>query len=165
MVLDHIITHGLIYAAVVNLYLFLNMITLSPRIWGFQDYPETVKRKVPPQTKRERTIAALVSLPWLVFSLGFPIYSTLLLKSKLGGDIHPALAFINILAQLVLAWAVDMVVLDWLIIAKITPRFVIIDGSEAADYKDFSHHFRGHYRALLVIVPLSMLIAGALAFL
>ena len=88
MVLDHIITHGLIYAAVVNLYLFLNMITLSPRIWGFQDYPETVKRKVPPQTKRERTIAALVSLPWLVFSLGFPIYSTLLLKSKLGVDVE-----------------------------------------------------------------------------
>ena len=161
----HVLTHGLIYALVVNLYLFVMMITLNPRIWGYQDYPEAVKRKVPAQTKKERTIAAVSSVPWIIFVLAFPVYSTVLLESKLGGEIPLLLAFVNVWVQMILAWAVDMVALDWLIIAKITPKFVIIEGSEAADYKDFSHHFRGHFRAVLILIPLCLVIAALVTYL
>ena len=41
----------------------------------------------------------------------------------------------------------DLFFLDWLIVSKITPKFVIIPGSEAEDYKDFSHHYKGHAKA------------------
>lgn len=49
--------HGLLYGAVVTVYLFLFMIMASPRIWGYADYSDAVKRKVPPQTKKEKTAA------------------------------------------------------------------------------------------------------------
>jgi hypothetical protein len=51
------------------------------------------------------------------------------------------------------------VLLDWLIISKITPGFVVIPGSEVEDYKDFSHHYRGHLRAAVVMVIISVVIA------
>ena len=62
MILTHVITHGLFNGVIVTGYLFLVMIAFSPRVWGYQDYPEVVKIKVSPQTKKEKMIAGLVSL-------------------------------------------------------------------------------------------------------
>ena len=53
MIVEHLITHGLIFALVANGYLFLVMLLTSPRVWGYNDYPQVIKNKVPPQTKRE----------------------------------------------------------------------------------------------------------------
>jgi hypothetical protein len=64
-----------------------------------------------------------------------------------------------------LASLVDLVFLDWLIISKITPRFVIIPGSDEADYKDFSHHYRGHGRAALIMTGLAFVFAAAVTYL
>jgi hypothetical protein len=50
-----------------------------------------------------------------------------------------------------LFFLVDLVILDYLIISKITPKFVIITGTSPEDYKDFSQHYKGH---ILAIVPL-----------
>ena len=44
LLLIHIIKHGLFYGVIFNGYLFLIMFTLSPRIWGYKDYPEVVKQ-------------------------------------------------------------------------------------------------------------------------
>jgi hypothetical protein len=87
MVLRHVLTHGLIFAAIANTYIFLAMISTTPRVWGYTDYPEAIKNKVPPQTRREKRKALLVGLPWFIFVLGFPLFSTYSLKSKLGHEI------------------------------------------------------------------------------
>ena len=63
MIFPHLIRHGLFYASVVTGYLFLIMITTSPRVWSYTDYPKAIKKKVPPQTKREKLLAAIVALP------------------------------------------------------------------------------------------------------
>ncbi len=81
MILEHLIYHGLFYSVVVTGSLFLMMVTMSARVWGYSDYSQEIKDKVPPQTKREKRQAGLVALPWIIFVLGFPIYSTILLKS------------------------------------------------------------------------------------
>jgi hypothetical protein len=52
------------------------------------------------------------------------------------------------------------VILDWLIVSRITPKFVIIPGTSKEDYKDFSHHFKAQAKATLVILLLSLIIAG-----
>ena len=127
----------MISGAIFTGYIFLLMITLSPRIWGCQDYPDSVKKKVPPQTKRERTIAGIVGVPFIVFAIGFPIYSVVALKTQLGSQISFIEAFIHLLVLVMSANLGDLVILDWLIISKITPSFVVIPGSEVKDYKDF----------------------------
>jgi len=165
MILSHLITHGLLYSVIVTGYLLVLMITTSPRVWGYNDYPQAIKDKVPPQTISERNLATVLALPWFIFTLGFPIYSTLVLKAKLSNDITLWIAFLNLFVLFLFATTGDLVILDWLIVSKITPRFVIIPGSEKEDYKDFSHHFRGHARASMLIIPVFLVIAGLISFL
>jgi hypothetical protein len=102
----------------------------------------------------------VIGLPWFVFVLGFPIFSTFALKSKLGDEIPFLTAFLNVFVLSLLATLGDLVILDWLIVSKITPGFVIIPGSEKADYKDFSHHYKAHARATIGLILLSLMIAG-----
>lgn len=159
MLLSFSLIHGLTYGGGITAYLFLLMINTSPRIWGYQDYPDRVKEKVPPQTRRERTIAGISGVPFFLFSFGFPVYSILTLKAQTGGSISFMDAFVHLLILMAFTTFGDLVLLDWLIISKITPRFVVIPGSEAEDYKDFSHHYRGHLRAAIIMVILSAVIA------
>lgn len=158
MVLRQMLVHGFGFALVANGYLFLMMIATSPRVWGYADFPEAVRVKVPPQTKREKAVAAILGAPWFLFILGFPVFSTYALKSALGGEIPFLYAFLNPLVLLQLLNLGDVLVLDWLIVSKITPGFAIIPGSTAADYKDMSHHFKGHVWATLAMTLLSLII-------
>ena len=156
MVFERIVLNGLFYTSVSTLYLLLLMITLNPRIWGYQDYPERIKAKVPKQTRRERVIAGLVGLPWFFFLLIYPVISTLFLKTEFEGALPFEVAFFNISFMVFLFFFMDLVVLDWFLISKITPQFVIIDGTTPDDYKDFSHHYKGH---LLATLPLLVICA------
>ncbi len=67
-------------------------------------------------------------------------------------------------ALISLAAVCDLVILDWLIISKITPRFVIIPGTEVRDYKDFSHHYKGHAKAAILVIPLCLIIAAVVVY-
>jgi len=165
MIIKHIITHGLFYSVVMNAYLFLLMITFSPRVWGYKDYPDIVKKKVPAQTRKEKTLGAIVGLPWFVFVLGFPIFSTFALKSKLGGEITFAAALLNVLVMFIFATLGDLVLLDWILISRITPNFVIIPGTVKEDYKNFSHHFKAHAKAAIPLTVLCLIIAGLVSLL
>jgi hypothetical protein len=160
VVVSHVITHGLFFAVIADGYLLLVMVLASPRVWGYNDYPEVVKNKVPPQTKREKRLAAIVGIPWFIFLLGFPIFSTYALKTKLGGEIPFLVAFLNVFVLFLLTTLGDLVILDWLIVSKATPQFVIIPGSEKADYKDFSHHYKAHARAAIKLILVCLIIAG-----
>lgn len=159
MLLPYTLLHGLICGIAVTGYIFILMITLSPRIWGYQDYPERVKAKVSPQTRRERTIAGLMGIPFFLIAIGFPIYSVLTLKNQFGGGISFMDAFLHLLVLVMSANFGDLVILDWFIISRITPGFVIIPGSEAADYKDFSHHYKSHVWGTVAMVSLCAITA------
>lgn len=163
MITNHIITHGLFYAILATGYLFLMMVTTSPRVWGYSDYPQIVKDKVPPPTRQERLVALIWFVPWMVFVFGFPIYSTLVLKGRLGGEITFWVAFLHLFVMFLLMTIGDMVILDWLVISKITPQFVIIPGSEAVDYKDFSHHYIAHVKASVIIILIIFVIAAVVS--
>ena len=104
-------------------------------------------------------------MPWFIFIFGFPVFSTCVLKSKLGGEIPYLAALLNFLVMFVLSTIGDLVILDWLIISRITPKFVIIPGSEAADYKDSSHHYLGHAKAAVIMIFLALALAAAVSFL
>jgi hypothetical protein len=154
-----IFRNGLIFAGITIGYLLAVMLLFSPRIWGYQDYPSRVKAKVPPQTRRERLLAAVIGLPWFIFLIAFPIYSTYQIKADLGGAIPFGIAFANLFFMTVLVELGDVVLLDWLLVSRVTPRFVIIPGSQREDYRDFSEHFRSHGRAALILVGVDLLIA------
>ena len=140
------------------------MITANPRVWGYADYSEAIKNKVPPQTGKEKLLGGIVGLPWFIFVLGFPIYSTYILKSNLGNEISFWIAFLNLFVLSLLLIVGDLVILDWLIVSKITPKFVIILGTSKEDYKDFSHHYRAHARAAVIQILICLIIAGIVTY-
>jgi hypothetical protein len=152
--------HGFIYGAVTTGYLLFIMVTISPRIWGYADYPRAVKDKVPPQTRKEKILGAIICLPWTLYVFGFPVYSTIVLKAEMGGTLTFSRAFLNLIFLIACTTFGDLVVLDWLIISKITPRFVLIPGSAKEDYKDFSHHYRGHAKAAALMIVLALILAA-----
>ena len=155
MQLGYSLQQALIYGALFTGYIFLLMVTLSPRIWGYADYPKAIKGKVPPQTRREKTIAAIVGVPFFLFALAWPAYSVLALKERLGGAVAFGDAFVHLLLMVASMTVGDLVFLDWFIISRVTPGFVVIPGSEVGDYKDFSHHYWGHLKGTIVMVVLS----------
>ncbi len=104
-------------------------------------------------------IAGIAGIPFIIITLGFPIYSIFALKNQLGGEIGFLDAFVHLLVLFMSANLGDLVVLDWLIISKLTPGFVVIPGSEVEDYKDFSHHYKGHVFASIILVIVSMVVA------
>jgi hypothetical protein len=163
VILSHILTSSLFYGVAAIAYLFVVMISTSPRVWGYTDYPEVVRAKIPPQTREEKRLALIVGLPWIAFALGFPIYSTLVLKSRLAGHLPFSIAFFSLCALFLTASLGDLVVLDWLIVSRITPRFVIIPGTTAQDYKDLSHHFKAHARSAAALVVVALVLAALLS--
>jgi hypothetical protein len=162
--MKHVIGHGLVFALIANAYLFLVMISTSPRVWGYADYPAAIKSKVPAPTRREKLKALMIGLPWLIFVLGFPLLSAFSLKSQLGHQIPFGTAFFNVFVMIQLAALVDLVLLDWLVISKITPRFVMIPGTVKEDYKDFSSHYRAHAKAAIALVFVSLAMAAVVTY-
>ncbi|MBN2431008.1 MAG: hypothetical protein JXQ27_06005 [Acidobacteria bacterium] len=151
--------HALVYALIINGYLLLLMMSVSPRIWGLQDYPERIKQKVPPKTRREKMGSVLLGIPFLALTLGLPFVFVQLILAGGAEPIAFGVVWLHVYGLFFLTSLVDWCLLDWLIIVRLTPRFVMIPGTEKADYRDFSHHFRAHLCGLVIMIPLSALLA------
>ena len=90
--------------------------------------------------------------------------STWSLKAKLGGEISVGLAFTNAAALIVLATLVDMVILDWGIVCKLTPTYVVLPGTDPEEYKDFTHHWHAHLKSLPALLALAAVIGVGVRF-
>ena len=162
--LENIIVHGSIYVIIVNLYLFVIMLTLSPRVWGYTDYGESITSGVPPQTSREKKIGGVIMIPFLIISLGLPVLSTIILEVSSGGVITFLEAFLNLYIILLIGNISEVLITDILIVGTITPDFVVIPGTENlrdTEYKAFrKHHTKSHLRAIVAMAIVSLVLAG-----
>jgi hypothetical protein len=171
--LEHVLLHGSIFAVLLTIFLLAIMRGLNPRIWAFSDYPKAITDHVPPQTDRERKIGAYTGIPFFILVIGFPVFSTMMLEGLYGGSLPLLDAFLNffgiVFGIVMFGNIADFVVLDLLIVGTITPDWVIIPGTEHMrnkEYKEFRlYHAKGHARALILLVILSLLFAAAVVYL
>ena len=153
--------HGAVLSVLASALLIFSM-WINPRLY-LQDYPPEIQASVPPKTAKEKRLGLVVGIPFLLLLLGVPLVSTLALKHEL--------AQVPFLALLANAFgigfvfnAVDWLILDWWMFCTMTPRFLVIAGSEGmAAYKDYSYHFRG-FLIGTVISAVGGLIIAALAW-
>ena len=166
--LENLLFHGTLAAVILVLYLLPIMIKISPRIWGFSDYPKSITDHVSPQTKREKQIGGIIFFPFIFLFLVFPIISTLMLEAEYGGTIPLLDAFLNFFGILMFLNFADLLILDSLIIGTITPDFVIIPGTEHMrdkEYKDFRlYHAKGHVWGTIAMAIISFVIALIIAY-
>ena len=161
-----ILTHSLIYSIPASIHLVILLMIDNRMFLSEGDYPDDVLAAVPPRTKEETRKAAILSAPWFLWSLGFPVWSALQYAAQSG--IKPPFWTISLHAFLIFFsfWLVDLLVLDILMFATITPKFVVIPGTEGfPGYKKIDWHLRGHFQKGLPILLFLGLAAGGLVWL
>lgn len=135
----------------------LAMGLVNPRLM-LQDYPKDIQAAVPPKTAAEKRQTAFWGLPFWLFLLGFPTLAALSAKTAHEGFWG---IFLTAFGVSFLANVVDWLILDWLVFCTITPKFVVLPGTEGmAGYKNYAIHFRGFLIGTVISVVLGFIIAS-----
>jgi len=154
-----ILLHGAILAGLASL-LLMSAVVYNPR-FAQRGLPGDIKEKVPPLTKGERRRALFFAIPFFVLIFGGPFLSGLSIAIQAHGTISFIEIAIHVFGVGLVFNLVDLVLLDWLIYCTITPRFVVIPGTEGmAGYKDYLFHLRAHVRGTGLQVILTLVLVG-----
>ena len=143
--------------------LILISMRINPRIW-LHDYPQDIQALVPPKTDREKQLSLAFGVPFLALLFAVPFISTLMLKNNHPGALPFLPLVVHAFGVMFVFNLVDWLLLDWLIFCAITPRFLVIPGSEGArGYKDYLFHFRGFLIGTALSIVMGLII-GALVW-
>jgi hypothetical protein len=104
--------------------LILASLRINPRIW-LNDYPEPIRRLAAPLTPAEKRQQRVFIVPFLLAYLAVPLLSTVAFIRAAGGAPFLA-AYAHAFLVLNIANLFDAVVIDWLFLAQMKPRFAII---------------------------------------
>lgn len=139
------------------LLLLLGILYYNPRLL-LRTYPDDVKAAVPPKTPSEARQFRYLGLLTLALYVGVPLTSTLLLKQE--GPLSLWHGFAHAFGVFFLFNLADLLLLDWLLFCWLTPRFLVIPGTEGmAGYKDYAMHARAFLKGTVLSGVGAMLIA------
>ncbi|MEP7189228.1 MAG: hypothetical protein ABI901_08570, partial [Roseiflexaceae bacterium] len=80
---------------------------------------------------------------------GLPSYSNLKLKRENHGRLSFKNGFINAYTEYVLFGLFDLLVIDYLVLMRMRPRFAALPGTDDVEYaNDFMYHFNGFLKGL-----------------
>lgn len=134
--LYRVIIDGLLLCGVMGV-IILGSLYANPRLW-LQDYPRAIRAKVPPNTREEKRIQWIVGLLFLGSMIGILYYSTAQLKAANGGTISFLTAWVHSFLLFNIGNLFDAVVIDYLILIVMKPKFMVLPGTEIADYGEFN---------------------------
>jgi hypothetical protein len=140
--------------------IILGSLRYNPRLW-LQDYPKEIREKVPPLTAQEKRQQRLLVVPFFLVMIGIPLGSTYLLRMESGGSITFLTAYLHTFLVANFFNLFDAVVLDFLILALIQPKFAALPGTEDMGYlyRDWGMHVRNYLKGIIVCGVLSAPIA------
>jgi len=126
------------------------------------DFQESLKAKLPPmsqKTKRQRRVVA----PLLFLLLfGVPILVNLQVRHEHGGHLSFLSAYVQAYLMFMLFNLADLIFVDYLVIVRWRPGFVVLPGTEGApEYDDIGKHVRDFGRGMLIGLGTSAFIALA----
>ncbi|OGN89530.1 MAG: hypothetical protein A2Y88_14340 [Chloroflexi bacterium RBG_13_48_10] len=152
-----ILTDGVILSLIASVWLMVALL-VNPRIF-LHDYPVKIQEAVPKKTNREKQLTYVFGVPLMLLLLLVPFFSTLSLKAYDKAQFWAL--WLNAAGVMWVFNIVDWLILDWLIFCTLTPRFVIIPGSEGmAEYKDYRFHFHGFLKGTVFSILGGLIIAG-----
>lgn len=162
-ILIRILVDGAILMVTVGALLLL-VFFINPRI-VLSDYPEDVKVAVPPRTKKELWQGILLAIPTLVVVIGVPLFSLWSINQE-NGSLPYWLAFVTIFSEWLMLFFFDLLVLDIWLFYSVTPRFMVIPGTEGmAGYKNYKPHLKSHFALGLPILTVFAALFGIIPFL
>jgi hypothetical protein len=125
---------------------------LNPRIM-MHSYPKAIQNMIPPKTPWERKQTVMFAIPMLTIMIGYPAVVSWYYNSS-----NPTFAnFFLSMWTLMMAFNIfDLLVLDWLVFCYITPKFIVLKGTEGSPaYKDYLFHFIGSLKGVVITGTIS----------
>ena len=152
-----IVRDGVLLSVVASTGLLLLM-RLNPRVF-LGHYPKEIREIVPPRSRKERRTSLLLGL-----LIGAPCTSALLWRTAT----LPSHAFWDRFAYafgvLFIFNLVDLLILDWLIVCKFKPRWVVLPGTEhIAMPIPYLHHFKEFLTGTVGLALAGLAIAALLS--
>src|SRR5215467_8771011 len=167
MTLWSIVRHALAYGSVLSgilCALLLGILWINPEIL-LKDYPPDIRAKYGPMSERSKRQRLPVTVFFGAVVLGVVAASFVQVRASSGGHIPFLTAFVHLFVMFSLFNLVDLLILDWPLVAM-HPRFVVLPGTEGlAGYRDYGFHFRGFLIGTVLVLVTSVLIAGVIAVL
>jgi len=154
--LGEILLNGLVYSGLLTIA--LGVISFgNPRVM-LQKYPPEIQAAVAPKSRTEEKQTYWYALPFLIVTLFYP---PAVIWHRY--HVHP-LPFLHTFGYI---WALmfifnlyDLLILDWLIFCTITPKFIVINGSEGnSGYKNYRFHFIGFLKGSAITFVLSVVLS------
>ncbi len=156
---DQILMHGIILSVPGSLIL-MAAVYFNPR-FARKDLPKEIQDATPPLNRKEKLQALAFTIPFLALLVFVPLFSGFTLEAPGGGEVPFTILSLHIFGVLFVFNLVDLLILDCLIYCTITPKFVVIPGTEGlAGYKDYGHQIRAHVRGTALLAVLALLLAG-----
>lgn len=161
-----VVRHALFYGGVLSAALFvllLGVLWINPEIL-LNDYPPDIRGKHGPMSGRARRqrLTAVVVIGIVALAIVAASFSGV--RARSGGTIPFLTAFVHLFVMFSVFNVVDLLLLDWPLVA-IGPRFVVLPGTEgSAGYHDYGFHFRG-FLIGAVLVPIASALLAAVVVL
>ena len=160
-ILTIILMYGVLASLLLSALIFA-MERVNPRLM-LRSYPKDVQAAVPPQTPVEKRQTLYWGIPFWLGLLGFPVAAALTADAA---HASPLEIFLSATGVLFLFNLVDWLIVDWLIVCTITPKFMVIPGTEGmAGYKNYTMHFRGFLIGTVLAIMIGLIITALLVFL
>jgi len=158
-----VLAHALWAGLGLSVYLgfaFFGLLLFNPEIW-IGDYPPDIRAAWGPQSPQARAQKWGFALPILGLTFAYLIVATIQ-AFRLGGG---SLGFLDVamhtFVMLSVFNVVDLVILDWLIFVRFTPKFAVLPGTEGLEgYDDYRFHFHTFLRGTAGIFVASLLVAA-----
>lgn len=161
--LSTLLAHSLLYGALFSALmtaLILGTLAWRPMIW-IGDAPADVQAAVGPMSAADRRARRLAGVVMLVIVGGVFAAALARLAALSGGALTFADAAVSTFLIYMTFNVVDLLLIDWLLLLAIRPRFMFFPGTEnLAGNQDYAYHFRAFLKGTLLGVALSLLIAA-----
>lgn len=158
IVFQRIVIDGLLLSLALGVLIMLSL-KYNPRLW-IQDYPKYIQAKVPPINAQEKRQQRLMMLPFLLLAFGVPYVSVVLAKAASGGTISFPMAYATAAGVMQVFNLFDAVVLDYLILTVLKPRFALLPGTTWDEYPvDIAFQVRNFIKGIVICAVISLPIA------
>lgn len=141
-----LLSHSLFYGAILSALLSALIVAtlyFRPMIW-INDAPAEVRAAAPPLSAADRRVKRVVGLVFMAILLGVPVLSLSALRDLSGGTPAFIEAALSTFIVFMTFNAVDLVLLDWLLVEWLRPGFLTFPGMQGAvSFGGYAHHFRG----------------------
>lgn len=154
-----IVRDGALLSVVASTYLLVLM-RFNSRIF-VGHYPKEIREIVPPKSEKERRMSILLGL-----LMGAPLASALIWRTATLRSHSFWELFAYAFGVLFIFNLVDLLILDWLIVCWVKPRWVIPPGTEhIVISKPYLHHFKGFLMGTVGLVFVGLAVAALVHFL